>query len=141
MNPMILIGLGAVALMAMGGKKKPAPVEEEYEDDGGSDEGDDGPPVQQFVATKIKINVPKKAVMAKRPPLNYRDVALSQASVSQAKACHLQGMNDLNEITMCIAKKVFPNWNWTNRIGWQQEAWAHMMNVARGEMGLPPIIS
>ena len=49
-------------------------------------------------------------------------------------------MTDLNEITMCIAKKLFPNWNWTQRSGWQNDAWAHMMNVSRMEMGLQPII-
>lgn len=138
MNPMILIGLGAVALMAMGGKKNAPPKtgESEGEDD---EYGDDSPPVRQFVATKIKTSGPKKAVMAKLPPLNYRDIANSQASVSQAKACHLQGMTDLNEITMCIAKKQFPNWNWTNRTGWQQDAWKRMMNIARMEMGLDPL--
>lgn len=138
MNPMILIGLGAVALMAMGGKKKPDPKDDSEDEPG---EGSGPAQTQQMVARKATIGGVKKAVIAKLPPLNYRDVAISQASVSQAKACHLQGMTDLNEITMCIAKKIFPNWNWTNRIGWQQDAWAHMMNVTRQEMGLQPLIS
>lgn len=130
---MILIGLGAVALMAMGGKKKPAPKDDEPGEDSGLDRG-------PLIAQKATIGA-KKSVMAKRPPLNYRNIALSQASVSQAKACHLQGMTDLSEITMCIAKKMFPGWNWTNRVPWQNNAWTQMLNVARAEMDLPPLIS
>jgi len=140
MNPLILLGLGAMALMAMGKKKTAPPIEEESE------------PVKQglvatkieprnarFVATKIDTKA-KQAFAIKSPPINHRATINSQAGTAQAKQCHLQGMNNVDQITGCIANKLFPGWNWNERTGWQNDAWWRMKNLARTELGMEPIL-
>jgi hypothetical protein len=135
MNPLILLGLGAVAFMAMG-KKKPKPIEDELEDTG-EDEAEKAKPLS-FVATKIEPKR-KKAVVVQLPPINYSATINSQASLATAKQCHLQGMNGIDQIAGCVANKLFPGWNWDQRSGWQNDAWARMKNIARQELGLPII--
>ncbi len=137
MNPLVLLGLGAVVIMAMG-KKKPAPVEDGFEGDFESDDiDDDAPPVQRFVASKIE---PRKTTMfAKAAPLKYRSTINSQTAVGHAKQCHLQGMNSADQITGCLANKLFPGWDWSSKPGWQADAWNRMLNIARIELGLQPI--
>jgi len=134
MNPLVLIGIGAAVLMVIGGKKK-AP-ETEY----GADSDPDPSPTSTVQLLGKKTNATKKAVMVRSAPLNYTSTATGAVSIAAAKQCHLQGMTDIEKITECIAAKAFPGWNWVSRVGWQKDAWVRMKNVARIEMGLPPIV-
>lgn len=131
MNPVILLGLGAVALMAMGGKKKKTEPEER------PDEGDR---ISPLIAKKVQPTI-KKAAFTKLPPINYPSIISSQTSAAEAKQCHLQGMNNVDQIAMCIANKIFPDWRWDTRSGWQVDAWGRMKNIARIELGMDPIIT
>lgn len=130
MNPLIFVGLGVVALMAMGGKKKPK---------SDSGESDDGPKTSKFQAVTLQPKV-KQAVLTKLPPLNYVGTINIRGAL-EAKQCHLQGMNNVDQIAVCIANRVFPGWDWSSPSGWMMDAMARMKNNARMELGMPPIIT
>lgn len=133
MNPLVLLGLGAVAVIAMG-KKKATPSKEES---GGEDEG-----LKPIVFQKLDVNLGKKTMVA-MPPLDY-SAQINQRAPLEAKQCHLQGMNNPEQITGCIAPKLFPTWSWpiSNKSQpWQKDAWSRMKNIARMELGMDPIIT
>ena len=131
MNPLILIGLGAVALMAMGGKKKPeTEPEEEYPPEGA--------PITPMIAKKAKLPTTKKAVFAKLPPLDYM-AQINSKGQDLAQQCMNQGVKEEMALTKCIADKLFSGWNWDNRSGWMNDAWPRIRNVARVKLGMDPI--
>ena len=63
MNPLVLIGIGAVVLMAMGGKKKPEP-EAEPEYDYEPEPEPEPEPDQTLLARKVQITTQPKAATA-----------------------------------------------------------------------------
>lgn len=140
MNPLVLIGIGAAVLMAMGGKKKNGAAkagEGEY----GSGSGSDGEaPQQQQQQQQPPQQQVKKAVLAKLPPLRWRDSVMKGNGGDAATACWNAGHKEEMDLTMCIAKKLFPTWDWENKSGWQTDAWPMMRNVARVKLGLQPLI-
>lgn len=135
MNPLVLLGLGAVAIIAMGKKKSTPPKE-------GSESEDEG--VKQAVLQRPDVDLgKKKTVMAAMPPLDYA-AQISQKAPLEAKQCHLQGMNSVDQIAVCIAQKIFPTWNWavSNKYQpWQNDAMSRIKNAARIELGMEPIIT
>ncbi len=52
-----------------------------------------------------------------------------------------QGVKEEMALTMCIAKKLFPDWNWDNRTGWMIDAWPRIRNVARVKLGKDPLMT
>lgn len=129
MNPLILIGLGAVALMAMGGKKKSKTTEQT------SGEGE--PPTG---GPKISPLAAMKAQPIKPPPSDYV-AKINSKGQDFAQQCMNQGHKEEMDLTMCIAKKLFPDWDWNNRKGWMTDAWPRVRNVARIKIGKDPIIT
>ena len=130
MNPLILIGLGAVALMAMGKKKK--------EPEKGTSQTNGAGEITPVVARKAAVGGVKTQQGA-APPDYAAQINLKGQDL--AVQCMNQGHKEEMDLTACIAKKLFPNWDWSNRSGWQSDAWSRIRKVARVKLGKDPIIT
>lgn len=134
MNPIVLLGLGAIAIIASG-KKRSAKSERSYS-------------ATKAIPTKtisnsqfidpIKLDLPQIA-----PPKTPYKMLISVNGPKIAKFCHKkQGLNTIEDVARCIASDLFPASGWpaTNvSEAWERNAWHQIINITRAEFGLNPI--